>query len=154
MLQTLGILHFLLIVGHMAWHFPGMVIGMEQMMCFFTAWFAKVETVEVVDIWIFVTETNVHIAIHFPQGSAAIDIEGNAIDNWLTAAANAAARAGHDFDKVVARFTGFDGIQQFASIAKTTDNGNLYFASARDGKGGFASLTKLYVTHFAEVVRM
>ena len=45
-----------------------------------------------------------------------------AVDHRLTAAAGAAAGAGHDFHKVVTDFAGFQSPHQPSGVAKTADN--------------------------------
>lgn len=140
------------LIRHVAWHLPGVVVGVQEMVGFLAHWFAEIESVEIENVRIFVTEADVHVAVDLPEGGAAVDVEIDAVEDWLTAAANAAAWAGHDFDEIVAGFAALDGVEQLARVAKPADDGNLDAAGARDLEGGFAAFAKLYVAHFFKIV--
>ena len=42
--------------------------------------------------------------------------------DWLTATADASARAGHDFYKIIMYFTMFDCFDQFTCVSESADN--------------------------------
>lgn len=94
------------------------MVGVQEMVGFLAHWFAEIESVEIENVRIFVTEADVHVAVDLPEGGAAVDVEIDAVEDWLTAAANAAAWAGHDFDEIVAGFAALDGVEQLARVAK------------------------------------
>ena len=38
---------FRLVAGHVAWHLPGVVVGVQEMVGFLAHWFAEIESVEI-----------------------------------------------------------------------------------------------------------
>lgn len=57
---------------------------MQEMVGFLAHWFAEIESVEIENVRIFVTEADVHVAVDLPEGGAAVDVEIDAVEDWLS----------------------------------------------------------------------
>ena len=90
---------------------------MEQVMCETAAWATEITLVEFLHVWVFMAKANFLTAVNMPKGSATVNIGMEAVNDWLTATTDTAARASHDFDEIVMGFSRLNVIQELAGVA-------------------------------------
>ena len=101
----------------MLWHFPSVMIGVEQLVREGTAWASEVALIEFLNVWVFVAKANFLFTVDVPERSTTVNVGVDTVNDWLTATTDTATRASHDFNEVVMGFAGLDVVQKLAGIA-------------------------------------
>ena len=115
-----------------------MILGMEQVVCFFTAGSTEELFVESLDIRVFVRAADDFAFVFGIETFHALFKQfGIAVQEGLTAAVDTAAGTSHDFDSLEAVFVSADHIENFACITETGADSNVDGFTGSDFDFGF-----------------
>ena len=117
-------------------HFPGVVVGVQQLVCHAGERFLQILIVDFLYFRILVGETQIALGIQKIEILGADCSHLAAFVNRLSAAAYAAARTGHDFHKVIEDLAFAYCLDQPAGVSETADYGD-FDGGASDVDGCF-----------------
>lgn len=121
------------------------MVGMQQLLGQRREWRTQELAIACLNIGILVRETNVRCRIEVPKNLATLCRQLAAVVNGLTAATDAAARARHDLDEVMARTAVANRIEQAGSVAQPVRHGDAHLGAIDIGHGLLPAIQATHV---------
>lgn len=113
------------------------MVGMQQLLSQRRERLAQELAVARLDIGILVRETNVRSGIQAPEHLATLGCQLAAVVDGLTAATDAAARARHNLNEIIAHAAVANRVEQTGSVAQPVCHGDAHLGAIDIGHGSF-----------------
>ena len=104
-------------------HIPAVMVGMQQVMGLFAQGSCEVFLIQRQHVGVLVGEAELIVGVQPPKDAAALIRQLAAVYDGLSAAASAAAGAGHYLNKVVMHLAALDSLNKLARIAEAAGHG-------------------------------
>ena len=121
----------------LAGHFPGLMVGVKQMVGYIAEGLFHELPIQLVDLGILVGEPGGGGLVDVPQDAAALFRQLHAVVDGLTAAAGAAAGTGHDLHEVIAYLAPLQGGHELAGVQQAAGHRHGHRSGSGDIELGF-----------------